>query len=129
MLEYCVATANKSAAFSTSAQQGGQPDARAMPGVGLRASEELCRPGDPESLWYRLWPSDPNKENLLTTDGLSHGGKRIYEPLSAQEPRQMDDIVRRTGLNSGEVLATLFNLESKAIVRQLPGKQFAKVLL
>ena len=41
----------------------------------------------------------------------------------------MDDIVRRTGLNSGEVLATLFNLESKAIVRQLPGKQFTKVLL
>ena len=33
------------------------------------------------------------------------------------------------GLNSSEVLATLFDLEMKGIVRQLPGKQFAKVLL
>ena len=34
-----------------------------------------------------------------------------------------------TGLNSSEVLATLFNLERKGIVRQLPGKQFSKVLM
>jgi hypothetical protein len=32
-------------------------------------------------------------------------------------------------LNSSEVLATLFDLEMKGIIRQLPGKQFSKVLL
>ena len=34
-----------------------------------------------------------------------------------------------SGLNSSEVLATLFTLEMKGIIRQLPGKQFTKVLL
>jgi hypothetical protein len=37
--------------------------------------------------------------------------------------------VETTGLNSREVLATLFALELKGIVRQLPGNQFNKVLL
>ncbi|MGA2095102.1 MAG: hypothetical protein ABSH39_02280 [Candidatus Acidiferrum sp.] len=32
-------------------------------------------------------------------------------------------------MNSSEVLATLFNLEMKGIVRQSPGKRFSKVLL
>ena len=38
------------------------------------------------------------------------------------------DIVERSSLNSSEVLATLFDQEMKAIIRQLPGKQFSKVL-
>jgi len=37
--------------------------------------------------------------------------------------------VETSGLNSSEVLATLFDLEMKGMVRQLPGKQFCKVLL
>ena len=49
--------------------------------------------------------------------------------LQADEPRHIDDIVERSGLNSLEVLATLFQVEVKGIVRQLPGKQFSKVLL
>ena len=41
----------------------------------------------------------------------------------------IDDIVERTGRNSSDVLATLFDLEMKGFVRQLPGKQFSKILL
>jgi predicted Rossmann fold nucleotide-binding protein DprA/Smf involved in DNA uptake len=41
----------------------------------------------------------------------------------------IDDLVERSGLNSSEVLATLFTLDMKGIIRQLPGKQFSKVLL
>jgi predicted Rossmann fold nucleotide-binding protein DprA/Smf involved in DNA uptake len=37
--------------------------------------------------------------------------------------------VERSGLNSSDVLATLFDLEMKGIIPQLPGKQFSKVLL
>jgi predicted Rossmann fold nucleotide-binding protein DprA/Smf involved in DNA uptake len=48
---------------------------------------------------------------------------------SAEESRHTDDLVENTGLNSRDVLATLFNLERKGIVRQMPGKPFAKVLL
>jgi predicted Rossmann fold nucleotide-binding protein DprA/Smf involved in DNA uptake len=54
---------------------------------------------------------------------------KLYELLSADQPVHIDDIVERSGLNSSEVLATLFNLEMKGIIRQLPGKQFSKVLL
>ena len=49
--------------------------------------------------------------------------------MSAAEPHHIDDLVENTGLNSSDVLANLFNLEMKGIVRQLPGKQFSKVLL
>jgi predicted Rossmann fold nucleotide-binding protein DprA/Smf involved in DNA uptake len=54
--------------------------------------------------------------------------KKPYELLSSDESAHIDDIVERSGLNSSEVLATLFNLEMKGIVPQSPGKQFSKVL-
>ena len=69
------------------------------------------------------------QRNLLARDGLSDSQRKIYELLSVDEPRHIDDIVETSGLNSSEVLATLFDLEMKGLVRQLPGKQFSKVLL
>ncbi|MGB7847228.1 MAG: DNA-processing protein DprA [Candidatus Acidiferrum sp.] len=69
------------------------------------------------------------QRNLLAADGLSPIEKKIYELLSAEESRPIDDLVETTGLNSSEVLATLFDLEMKGIIRQLPGKRFTKVLL
>jgi predicted Rossmann fold nucleotide-binding protein DprA/Smf involved in DNA uptake len=41
----------------------------------------------------------------------------------------MEDMVELSSLTSSEVLAALFDLELKGVVRQLPGKQFLKVLL
>jgi predicted Rossmann fold nucleotide-binding protein DprA/Smf involved in DNA uptake len=40
-----------------------------------------------------------------------------------------DDLVENSGLTSSEVLASLFDLELKGVVRQLPGKQFLKAML
>ena len=72
---------------------------------------------------------EAEQQNLLAAASLNGSEKKLYELLSADEPRHIDDIVERSGLNSSEVLATLFNLEMKSIIRQLPGKQFSKVLL
>ena len=72
---------------------------------------------------------EAEQRNLLLVDGLSAVQRKLYELLSAEESRHIDDIVDTSGLNSSEVLATLFDLEMKGIVRQLPGKQFRKVLL
>src|SRR6266700_243211 len=72
---------------------------------------------------------EAEQRNLLATDGLNGSEKKLYELLSAEEPVPIDELVERSGLNSSEVLATLFTLEMKGIVRQLPGKQFCKVLL
>src|ERR1700756_488865 len=69
------------------------------------------------------------QRNLLAEDGLSGSQKTIYELLSTDEPRHIDEIVEASGLNSSEVLATLFDLEMKGIIRQMPGKQFSRVLL
>ncbi|HEY1468379.1 MAG TPA: DNA-processing protein DprA [Candidatus Acidoferrum sp.] len=72
---------------------------------------------------------ESEQRNLLVADGLTPTEKKIYELLSAEESRPIDALVETSGLNSSEVLATLFTLEMKGIVRQLPGKQFNKVLL
>lgn len=72
---------------------------------------------------------EATQRNLLVAASLNSSEKKIYDLLSADEPKHIDDIVEGSGLNSSEVLATLFDLEMKGVVRQLPGKQFSKVLL
>ena len=72
---------------------------------------------------------EAEQRNLLAAAALNGSQKKLYELLSAEEPMHIDDIVERSGLNSSEVLATLFDLEMKGIVRQSPGKRFSKVLL
>ena len=79
----------------------------------------LVQPDRPESA----------QRNLLVAASLSELERKIYLALSAEESHQIDDIVERSGLNSSEVLATLFDMEMKGIVRQLPGKQFSKILI
>lgn len=76
-------------------------------------------------------PEQPEAEqrNLLLAASLTPVEKKIYELLHADESIHIDEIVEQSGLNSSEVLATLFDLEMKGIVRQMPGKQFSKVLL
>jgi DNA processing protein len=74
-------------------------------------------------------PMVAEQRNLLVVSALNDIQKRLYELLSAEASRQIDDIVETSGLNSSAVLATLFELEMKGFIRQLPGKQFSKVLL
>jgi DNA processing protein len=69
------------------------------------------------------------RDRRAAAAALNGSEKKLYELLSAEEPVHIDDIVERSGLNSSEVLATLFDLEMKGIIRQLLGKQFSKVLL
>jgi DNA processing protein len=72
---------------------------------------------------------ETGEANLLVAAPLNPSEKKLYDLPQSDEPQPIDDIVERSGLNSSEVLATLFNLEIKGIVRQLPGKLFSKVLL
>ena len=72
---------------------------------------------------------EAEQRNLLAAALLNGSQKKMYDLLGADEPKHMDDIVGPSSLSSSEVLATLFSLEMKGIIRQLPGKQFSKVLL
>jgi DNA processing protein len=73
-------------------------------------------------------PSSQERE-LLIEESLGPSERILYDLLAVDEARPVDDLVEMSGLSSSEVLATLFDLELKGIVRQLPGKQFLKVLL
>jgi DNA processing protein len=66
---------------------------------------------------------------VLVEESLAPAEKPLYTLLSVDEARHVDDLVEQSGLSSSEVLAALFNLEIRGVVRQLPGKQFLKVLL
>jgi DNA processing protein len=65
----------------------------------------------------------------LVQQSLMPAERSLYDLLAQDESRHIDDLVELSGLTSSEVLATLFDLELKGVVRQLPGKQFLKVLL
>jgi len=65
----------------------------------------------------------------LVQQDLAPTERPLYELLSLDESRHVDELVELSGLTSSEVLAALFDLELKGVVRQLPGKQFLKVLL
>ncbi len=72
---------------------------------------------------------EAEQRNLLAAAALNGSQKKLYDLLSTDQPEHLDDLMERSGLNSSEVLATLFDLEMKGVIRQLPGKQFSKVLL
>jgi DNA processing protein len=72
---------------------------------------------------------EAEQRNLLAAQALNALEKKLYEMLSPDDMKHIDDLVEGSGLNSSEVLATLFDLEMKGVVRQLPGKQFSKVML
>ena len=55
--------------------------------------------------------------------------KTIFSLLSTDETIHIDELVEKAELNSSEVLAALCEMEMKGIVRQMPGKQFLKILL
>jgi DNA processing protein len=89
--------------------------------------EELPTPV--RAVLVRAEAPESEQRNLLAAASLNSSEKKIYDLLSVDDPKPIDDIVECSGLNSSEVLATLFGLEMKGIVRQLPGKQFSRVFL
>ncbi len=65
----------------------------------------------------------------LVEQDLSPTERVLYALLGVDGARHVDELVELSGLNSSVVLAALFDLELRGVVRQLPGKQFLKVLL
>jgi len=89
--------------------------------------EELPTPVRAELLPVES-PSAQERASLVE-ESLAPGERALYELLSVDQARHVDELLELSGLTSSEVLAALFDLEMKGVVRQLPGKQFLKVLL
>ena len=65
----------------------------------------------------------------LFEQALTPVQKKLYDLLGTDQPRHVDELVEKSELTSSAVLATLFELEMQGVIRQMPGKQFVKVLL
>ena len=78
-----------------------------------------------------LPPQEASSEERasLLEKSLSPMEKTLYGLLTVEQARHVDELVDLSGLSSSEVLATLFEMEMKSAIRQLPGKHFVKVLL
>jgi DNA processing protein len=74
--------------------------------------------------------SASHEERAALIEGsLGPSERPLYGLLSVDEACHVDELVENSGLTSSEVLAALFDMELKGVIRQLPGKQFLKVLL
>ena len=86
----------------------------------------------PTAIRAELFPVDAAtsaERAALFEKSLSAVEARIYRLLGTDESIHIDELVERAELNSSEVLAALCGMEMSGIVRQLPGKQFLKILL
>ena len=86
----------------------------------------------PTEIRAELFPvesSTREERASLFTAALSPIEKKIFSLLSEDESIHMDELVEKAELTSSEVLAALCEMEMKGTVRQMPGKQFFKVLL
>ena len=90
--------------------------------------EELPTPVRSEIL-ERLAASAPAEQKALPLiENLSAAEKGIYAILKVDEALHVDQVVEATELSPSDVLAALFDLEMKGLIRQLPGKFFLRVL-
>ncbi|MBI3406070.1 MAG: DNA-protecting protein DprA [Acidobacteria bacterium] len=65
----------------------------------------------------------------LFEETLSPAEKTLYGLLKPDASVHVDELVENSGLSSSAVLASLFGMEMAGMIRQLPGKNFVKVML
>jgi DNA processing protein len=86
----------------------------------------------PTEVRAELFPMDATtaeERASLFEASLSPTEKRLFELIRIEEPIHVDELVERTGLSSSETLAALCEMEMRGVIRQMPGKQFVRVLL
>ncbi len=85
----------------------------------------------PTEIRAELFPVDVTtveERTSLFVKALSPVEKKIFALLAEDESIHVDELVEKSELSSSEVLAALCEMEMKGMVRQMPGKQFIKVL-
>ena len=86
----------------------------------------------PTEIRAELFPVEESTREARATlfEGtLSPLEKKVFALLGTDESIHIDELVEKAELNSSEVLAALCEMEMKGVVRQMPGKQFIKILL
>ncbi|MFQ5664477.1 MAG: DNA-processing protein DprA [Terriglobia bacterium] len=73
-------------------------------------------------------PASAEQKALPLAADLSATERAVFGILKVDEALHVDWVVEATALTASDVLATLFELEMKGLIRQLPGKFFLRVL-
>jgi DNA processing protein len=89
--------------------------------------EEL--PTEIRSELFPVEATSPEERASLFEQELSPSEKKLFSLIRIEKPIHVDELVESTGLNSSETLAALCEMEMRGIIRQMPGKQFVRVLL
>jgi DNA processing protein len=85
----------------------------------------------PTPVRAELFPVDTTSREeraSLFAAALTPGERKVFGLLTVDESVHVDELMEKSELTSSEVLAALCEMEMKGIVRQMPGKQFVKVL-
>lgn len=57
---------------------------------------------------------------------LSESERKVFKMLNTDEPVHIDQLIAKSGLNLGELMGALLQLEMTDRIRQLPGKSFVR---
>lgn len=86
----------------------------------------------PTEIRAELFPVEATTQEeraSLFEQNLTPIEKRLFDLIRIEQPIHVDALVETTGLSSSEALAALCEMEMRGIIRQMPGKQFVRVLL
>src|ERR1700745_3373592 len=85
----------------------------------------------PTEIRAELFPVEATtpEERASLFEQLSPIEKRLFDLIRIEQPIHVDELVETTGLSSSENLRALGEMEVRGIIRQMPGKQFVRVLL
>lgn len=89
--------------------------------------EEL--PTDVRAQLFPVEATTAEERASLFEQDLQPAERALFGLLNTDASRHVDELVDLSGLNSSEVLVALLELEMRGIIRQMPGKNFVKVLL
>ena len=90
----------------------------------------------PSEIAAKLLPPEPKRKgrggaralDVIEPADLSLEERTVFRLLSADEPVHIDELATASRIGVGELNGTLFGLEMRELIRQLPGKCFVRKL-
>ncbi len=66
------------------------------------------------------------KQPELAPANLTENERKIWQKLSADEAKHIDNLLEESGLSFGDLSAALLGLDMRELIRALPGKNYAR---
>lgn len=103
--------------------------AKTIASIAVKAAENIFDTGALKRLIIdeMLVPKAGRRESdKAKLEELEENERKVLETMSFREPINIDDIIEKSGLASGEVLGIVIGLELKGLIEALPGMQYLR---